>query len=91
VAIVVQIAPWNAQAACRGNWQPFFGPEDEAREQREARERCAKAICAACPVRAECQADIDARPTRHGIFAAENATDRENRRRRERRRLRQTA
>jgi WhiB family redox-sensing transcriptional regulator len=47
---------WQWRAACRGDDAGlFFAPnQPETREEREVRERNAKAICAVCPVRAEC-------------------------------------
>lgn len=47
---------WQMQAACRGEDPSlFFHPEGERGELREARQRAAKAICASCPVMAECR------------------------------------
>jgi WhiB family redox-sensing transcriptional regulator len=47
---------WQAGAACRGQSAViFFAPTHfERKEARAARERQAKAVCAACPVRKEC-------------------------------------
>lgn len=47
---------WQWRAACRGeDASLFFAPNHpEAKEEREHRERGAKAICATCPVRIEC-------------------------------------
>ena len=47
---------WQWRAACRGeDASLFFSPSHlEPKEQRDRRERKAKAICAACPVRLEC-------------------------------------
>jgi WhiB family redox-sensing transcriptional regulator len=47
---------WQARAACRGpNTLVFFPPSHfERKDEREAREAKAKAICAACSVRREC-------------------------------------
>lgn len=47
---------WQASAACRGQSAAiFFAPAHfERKEARAARERQAKAVCAACPVRVEC-------------------------------------
>ena len=49
---------WQWRAACRGaDAALFFAPNEiELREQREERERSAKAICARCPVSVECLA-----------------------------------
>lgn len=43
------------RAACRGSaLDVFFHPDRERGDAREAREATAKAICATCPVVAEC-------------------------------------
>ena len=47
---------WQTGAACRGQSAViFFAPTHfERKEARAARERQAKAVCSACPVRKEC-------------------------------------
>ena len=47
---------WQQRAACRAlDTELFFPPpHSEHKQQREAREAEAKAICATCPVRVEC-------------------------------------
>ncbi len=47
---------WQWRAACRGEDTGLFFPpaHPELKEDRELRERRAKAICATCPVRVEC-------------------------------------
>ncbi len=49
-------ATWRAGAACQGeSAQLFFAPSSfEPREERLARERAARALCASCPVREPC-------------------------------------
>jgi WhiB family redox-sensing transcriptional regulator len=48
---------WQMKAACRGlDSEMFFHPEGERGSAKEARERAAKALCAACPVMMECRA-----------------------------------
>ena len=48
---------WQMDAACRGvDSEMFFHPEGERGGAKEARERVAKALCATCPVIAECRA-----------------------------------
>ena len=46
---------WQSRAVCGGAraWL-FFGPDGETEPERRIRERQAKAVCAACLVRAEC-------------------------------------
>ena len=47
---------WRTRAACRGPETALFFPPatSERREDRDARERRAKAICRECPVAVEC-------------------------------------
>ena len=47
---------WKLRAACRGPESALFFPPTvpERKEDRDAREQRAKAICAMCPVREEC-------------------------------------
>ena len=47
---------WQWRAACRGEDASLFFPPNhpEPKEERLARERQARAICATCPVRMEC-------------------------------------
>lgn len=49
-------ATWQSRARCRGaDAGLFFGPNDfERKQEREAREARAKALCAQCPVRRAC-------------------------------------
>ncbi len=56
---------WQDAAACRGKEVVlFFGPDGERQPEREIRERKAKAVCAACPVRSECLTYAVSRPAR---------------------------
>ena len=53
--VVEQSYHWQSDAACRkADPNLFFGPQHEPREVKAAREIKAKAICATCPVRAQC-------------------------------------
>ena len=47
---------WQWRASCRGEDTSLFFPPNhpEVREEREVRERRAKALCGACPVRMDC-------------------------------------
>ncbi|MEU9420900.1 WhiB family transcriptional regulator [Streptomyces sp. NPDC051000] len=46
---------WQMEAACRGlGSEGFFHPDGERGPDRAMREEAAKAVCAACPVRAHC-------------------------------------
>ena len=47
---------WQFQGACRGrDPEMFFHPDGERGPRRRARENAAKAICATCPVLAQCR------------------------------------
>jgi WhiB family redox-sensing transcriptional regulator len=46
---------WTADAACSGETSLFFAPPGERPEARAVREERARAICAQCPVLAECR------------------------------------
>jgi WhiB family transcriptional regulator, redox-sensing transcriptional regulator len=56
VALGIVHETWHLRAACRGPESVLFFPPaiGERSEDREARERRAKAICAGCDVREEC-------------------------------------
>lgn len=47
---------WQDRGRCRDLDPDLFFPpvESESSEQRQAREKTAKAVCSACPVRVEC-------------------------------------
>ena len=45
---------WRSAAACAPFPALFFGADGETAAERDRRERKAKAVCAGCPVRAEC-------------------------------------
>lgn len=56
---------WRARAACRGQHRLF----DAATDGRVAAVRAAQAICAGCPVRAQCLTDARARRQHlHGVW-----------------------
>ncbi len=62
---------WQQRAACRGpHAQVIFYPpvRSERKDEKAARERQAKAICAACPVAAECLDYALNRREQHGIW-----------------------
>jgi WhiB family redox-sensing transcriptional regulator len=46
---------WQHRAACRGHGELFYGPFGERGAAQHERVVAAKAICAQCPVRAECR------------------------------------
>jgi len=67
----------EGRAACRdtGLMMLFFGPDGERSAEREIRERKAKAVCAVCPIRAECLDYALRHPARHGIWGGLNAEE----------------
>jgi len=46
---------WTTDAACVGQTDLFFAPAGERPEAREVREDLARAVCAQCPVLADCR------------------------------------
>lgn len=56
VPSVLDRMSWQLQAGCRGPLSRYFFPptSSERRDEREDRERRAKAICATCPVQVSC-------------------------------------
>jgi len=74
---------WEERAACVGlNARLFFGPDGERAEEREIREAKAKAICALCPVRAQCLDYALENSVKHGIWGGLNQEERARERRR---------
>ena len=69
---------WQFEAACRGEDSSlFFAPNYfERKEQKDAREARAKAICARCPVRAECLEYALRIREPHGIWGGQNEFER---------------
>jgi WhiB family redox-sensing transcriptional regulator len=69
---------WQDQALCRGaNADLFFAPHHlERKEEREAREAQAKAVCARCPVRRQCLEFALSVREPHGIWGGLNETER---------------
>jgi WhiB family redox-sensing transcriptional regulator len=72
------VPPWQFRAACRGEDAGlFFAPGYfEAREEKEAREARAKAICARCPVRDECLEYALSIREIHGVWGGMNEIER---------------
>jgi WhiB family redox-sensing transcriptional regulator len=69
---------WQAKAACRGHSAAiFFAPTHfERKDARAARERQAKAVCAACAVRTECLDYALRIREPHGIWGGLSETER---------------
>jgi WhiB family redox-sensing transcriptional regulator len=69
---------WQLRASCRGPESVLFFPPttSERRDERELRERRAKAICATCPVRSECREYALEIREPHGIWGGLNEVER---------------
>lgn len=76
MAIVTEA--WQRHAACKGpNAELFFPPAaSERKEERLDREREAKAICATCPVSAECLRYALRIREAHGIWGGTTEVER---------------
>jgi len=81
---------WQWRAACRGEDSSlFFAPaHPEGKEERETRERRAKAICSGCPVRMECLEYALRIHEHHGIWGGLTELERRRVLRDQERRLR---
>jgi WhiB family redox-sensing transcriptional regulator len=71
---------WQFRAACRGEDSSlFFAPNYfERKEQKDAREDRARAICARCPVRMDCLEYALRIREPHGIWGGLNELERRN-------------
>lgn len=69
---------WQERAACKGPQAAVFFPPShlERKEERDARERRAKAICAVCPVRRPCLDYAIRIREPHGIWGGLNELER---------------
>ncbi len=69
---------WQQRAACKGPQAAVFFPPTqlERKEERDARERRAKAICASCPVRRPCLDYAIRIREPHGIWGGLNEVER---------------
>ncbi len=71
---------WQVDGACRGvDSSLFFHPDGERGPSRTERENAAKAICATCPVLAECAAHALAVREPYGVWGGMSEDDREAR------------
>jgi len=60
---------WQYEGACRSlPTEMFFHPDGERGPRRRAREIAAKAVCASCPVIAQCRAHALAAQEPYGIW-----------------------
>ncbi|HEX2039687.1 MAG TPA: WhiB family transcriptional regulator [Acidimicrobiales bacterium] len=69
---------WQLKAACRGPQAVIFFPPAnfERKDEKEAREARAKAICATCPVRRPCLDYAIRIREPHGIWGGLNEVER---------------
>jgi WhiB family redox-sensing transcriptional regulator len=69
---------WQAKAACRGPQTALFFPPShfERKDDKETRERQAKAICATCPVKRPCLDYALRIREPHGIWGGLNEVER---------------
>lgn len=71
---------WHRRALCAGtDTEVFFPADEECPPLRRHRERVAKAICAACPVRRPCAGYALAHRELHGVWGGLSETDRRRR------------
>jgi WhiB family transcriptional regulator, redox-sensing transcriptional regulator len=75
---VSTLETWRARAACRGPETALFFPPTnvERKEDRDAREQRAKAICHECPVQRECRDYAISVGEMHGIWGGLNEAER---------------
>ena len=66
---------WADEAACRGESRLFFAPAGERPEARATREAQARAVCHACPARAECR-DWAREHREYGFWGGESEEER---------------
>lgn len=70
---------WQLGSACRhADPDLFFHPEGERGPTRDAREAAAKAVCATCPVLAQCRAHALRVREPYGVWGGLSEDDREH-------------
>ncbi len=75
---LAQFWSWRELARCRDlDGSLFFSPEGERGRARRARERAAKALCAACAVQQACAAYAIASREPFGVWGGLSESDRE--------------
>lgn len=69
---------WRSRARCQDlDSALFFSPDGERGPTRRRRERAAKAVCARCPVQAQCAAFAVANHEPYGVWGGLTETERE--------------
>lgn len=76
--------PWSNQAAClKEDPELFYAPGTEGVKMSRAAVEQAKAVCAGCPVRAEClDWAIEHNEMEHGVWGGQTPHERRNTKRR---------
>jgi WhiB family redox-sensing transcriptional regulator len=75
---IADVWDWQLQGACRtADPDLFFHPEGERGPRRRNRDAAAKAICAGCPVVAQCAAHALAVREPYGVWGGMSEDDRE--------------
>ncbi|MEH1123393.1 WhiB family transcriptional regulator [Micromonospora sp. CPCC 206061] len=74
---IADIWDWQLLGACRGrDSAQFFHPDGERGTTRNKREAKAKAVCGACPVRAECAAHALSVREPYGVWGGFSESER---------------
>ncbi|MCW6006846.1 WhiB family transcriptional regulator [Micromonospora sp. CPCC 205371] len=74
---IADIWDWQLLGACRGrDSAQFFHPDGERGSTRNKREAKAKAVCGACPVRAECAAHALSVREPYGVWGGFSESER---------------
>src|SRR5262245_41302904 len=74
---IADVWDWQRNGACRGrDSAQFFHPDGERGASRARRESAAKAVCGACPVRAQCAAHALAAREPYGVWGGFTETER---------------
>ncbi|MCP3784242.1 MULTISPECIES: WhiB family transcriptional regulator [Micromonospora] len=74
---IVDLWDWQRLGACRGrDSAQFFHPDGERGSSRLRRESGAKAVCRACPVRAECAAHALSVREPYGVWGGFSESER---------------
>lgn len=77
--MAVNLNDWHSDAVCKDHPRAtdFYPPfETERKHERLARERRAKAVCAACPVRTACLQHAVTRDERFGVWGGLSSDER---------------
>jgi WhiB family transcriptional regulator, redox-sensing transcriptional regulator len=82
-AVIAENWNWQISGACRGVGDDlFFNPDNERGQAKRVREAGAKAVCATCPVIAECLDWALAVGEPYGVWGGKTSVERHELRRR---------